>query len=532
LKRILLVSLILMVFITALFAGCMPISRNTASSDSAGEGILNLLGSDPATLDPAILVEANSAEYVLQIFNGLLRLDEKLEPAADIAHDWQISSDGLTYTFNLRRDVKFQKGRQLKAQDVKYSWERAVNPATGSQTAALYLGDIKGVAEVLAGKSNEISGLKIIDDYTMHVTLQSPKSYFLFKMTYPTTFVVDKDNIASGSEWWRNPNGTGPFKLKSWVQNESFTLERNDLFYGDKARLNQVKYQYNTGVSMDLYEMGNIDVTGVGTSYIDKVMDTSGPFYHELSVSPLLDFWYVGFNCAEPPFDDINIRRAFSLAIDKDKMISLIYRNMWQKADGILPPGLPGYNKGVAGLGFDINRAKELIRNSKYGDVTRLPLVVITAYGYGGDASAVLQAMAYQWKQNLGVEVQIRQLEPEKFSYLLKAETDQMFDGSWIADYPHPQDFIDILFHSGTNYNYGNYSNPEVDALIRQANQSGDQLQSFVLYQQAEQKIVDDAACIPVAFGGSYILVKPYVKNYTVNPLGFTDLGKVLVLEH
>ena len=239
---------------------------------------------------------------------------------------------------------------------------------------------------------------------------------------------------------------------------------------------------------MDLYEMGQIDVTGVATAYIDKVKDKAGPFYNELSVSPVLDFWYVGFNCSKPPFDDINIRRAFSLAIDKDKIISLIYRNMWQKANGILPPGLPGYNDKVAGLGFDVDRAKELIRNSKYSDISKLPPIVITAYGYGGDANAVLQAMVFQWKQNLGVEVQIRQLEPDKFSYYLKTEVDQMFDGSWIADYPHPQDFIDILFHSDTNYNYGNYSNPEVDNLIQQANKTISQEQSLALYQQAEQK--------------------------------------------
>jgi oligopeptide transport system substrate-binding protein len=532
LKRKFLVCLILIALITTVFSGCVTKSASTTSPDSGGEGVLNLLGSDPTTLDPAILVEANSGEYVLQLFSGLLRLDEKMEPVADITKDWQVSTDGLTYTFNLRHDVKFQKGRQVKAEDFKYSWERAVNPATGSQTAGLYLGDIKGVGEVLAGKSSQISGVKIIDDYTLQVTLESPKSYFLFKLTYPTTFVVDKENVSSGSEWWRKPNGTGPFKLQSWVQDESLTLERSDLFYGDKAKLKQVKYQYNTGMSMDLYETGQIDVTGVATIYLDKVTDKAGPFYQELSVSPILDFSYVGFNCSEPPFDDINIRRAFSLAIDKDKIISLMFRNMWHKADGILPQGMPGYNEKVAGLGFDVNQAKELIRNSKYGDITKLPPIVITSYGYGGDASALLQAMVYQWKQNLGVEVQIRQLEPDQFSYLLKAETDQMFDGSWIADYPHPQDFIDILFHSGTSYNYGNYSNPEVDALILQANQTLDQEQSFKLYQQAEQKIVDEAACIPIGFGGSYVLVKSYVKNYTVNPLGFTDLSKVSVLKH
>ncbi len=531
-KRAILLGWILILIITLVFPGCGAKSGNPAVSDSGGTGVLNLLGSDPATLDPAIMVEANSGEYVLQLFNGLLRLDQNLEPVADIANEWKLSSDGLKYTFYLRRDVKFQNGRQVKAEDVKYSWERAVSPATRSQTAELYLGDIRGVKEVLEGKTTEISGVELIDDYTLQVTLESPRSYFLFKLTYPSTFIVDRENVRSGAEWWRHPNGTGPFKLKSWVKDESLVLERNELFYGEKARLYQVRYQYNTGISMDLYETGQIDVTGVGTVYIDRVMDKTGTFYQELAISPLLDFWYVGFNCSEPPFDDVNIRRAFSLAVDKDKIVSLIFRDMWKKADGILPPGLPGYNEKVVGLGYDINRAKELIRNSRYGTTSQLPPITITAYGYGGDASAVLQAMVYQWQQNLGVDVQIRQLEPEKFSYLLKAEIDQMFDGSWIADYPHPQDFIDILFHSNRNYNYGNYSNPEVDALIQKANQTINQEQSINLYQQAEKIIVDEAACIPIAFGISYILVKPYVKDYAVNPLGFVDLSKVSVLEH
>ena len=528
-KKILLVFLAVIIISIPAASGCFLIQKEASSPAAGGQGVLNLLGFNPSTLDPAIAVEANSAQYIFQIFSGLLRLDAGLKPVGDIAFDWQTSPDGLTYTFNLREDVKFHDGRGLKAEDVKYSWERTASPATGSQTAALYLGDIAGVDDMLAGRASEISGVKVVDDYTLQVTLEAPVSYFLYKLTLPAAFVVDRENVESGSGWWRRPNATGPFKLKEWVPEESLMLERNSLYYGDKALLNQVKYQYNTGLSMDLYEMGNIDATGVGTAYIDKVMDQSGPFYRELTVSPLLDFWFVGFNCSEPPFDDVNIRRAFSLAVDKDKIISLIYRNMWEKADGILPPGLPGYNESLTGLDYDVEQARELIRSSRYGDASRLPPVTLTSYGYGGDAGAVLEAMAYQWKQNLGVDVQIRQLEPERYSYLLKDETDQMFDGSWIADYPHPQNFLDILFSTGTNYNYGNYSSPEFDALIDQANRAADPEQSFALYRQAEQIIVEDAACIPVSFGKNYMLVKPYVQGFTVSPLGFIDLSKVSV---
>jgi len=257
------------------------------------------------------------------------------------------------------------------------------------------------------------------------------------------------------------------------------------------------------------------------------VMDKSGAFYNDLSISSILSLTYIGFNCAQAPFDDASIRQAFSLAVDKDKIISLIYRDMEKKAEGILPPGMPGYNSAVKGLSFDPVKARSLIKSSKYGDVSKLPPITLTTYGYGAGAGNLLQALVFQWKENLGVDVKIRQLETERYFYNTQAEIDQMFMMSWSADYPHPQDFLDILFHSNTTYNYGSYSNTDVDNLVKQANRNLDTTQSFPLYQQAEQKIVDDAACIPISFGMNYLLVKPYIKGYVTNPLGFVDMQKV-----
>ncbi|MDD5702477.1 MAG: ABC transporter substrate-binding protein, partial [Dehalococcoidales bacterium] len=225
--------------------------------------------------------------------------------------------------------------------------------------------------------------------------------------------------------------------------------------------------------------------------------------------------------------DDINIRHAFSMAVDKDKIILLVYRDIAQKANGILPPGLPGYNPDVAGFSFDPHGARELFRASKYGDVSNLPTITLTTSGYGGSVGAVLESLVYQWKQNLGIDVVIRQIEPERFFYNTKTEIDQMYDIGWIADYPHPQNFLDIMFSTGSNYNYGSYSNPGVDALISQANQSSDHDESLALYRQAEQMIVDDAACLPLSFGENYILVKPHVQGYSIGPLGNADLSKV-----
>ena len=518
-KRITYLVLSLLILSSLLAGGC-------SCDDETGK-TLSLYGIDPYTLDPALSGEMTSHVYLMQLFSGLVRFDDNMEPAPDIAERWEVDSGGRTYTFYLRQDVKFHDGRKLTAEDFKYSWERACAPRTGSLTAATYLGDIVGVAEVIAGQAIDISGVKVINDYTLEVTIDAPKSYFLSKLTYPTAFVVDMAEAEGGGEWWRSPNGTGPFKLKQWRETEVLILERNELYYGGVAELNLVVFLLWSGIPMNMYETGEIDVAGVGASYIEKVTDETGPFYMDLRVVPELSFYYIGFNTAEPPFDDVNIRRAFSMAIDKDKLVSLVYKGTMEPADGILPPGMPGYNEDISGLEYDVEGAKELIANSSYGDVSQLPPITITTIGRGGAISRELEAVVYQWRENLGVEVTVRQLEPERFLYHLAEEKDEMFSTGWIADYPHPQDFLDILFHSGADNNYGAYSNPGVDALLEAAGVEQDSNSSLELYRQAEQMMVNDAACIPLSFGRSYVLVKPYVKGYELNPMGFAMLNEV-----
>jgi oligopeptide transport system substrate-binding protein len=520
--------LTVIILCTSTFSG-NPSGVNTNPVVSSPGGVLNLANVDPTTLDPAVSTETTSAQYIMEIYSGLLKLDKNLEPVADIAQSWDTSPDGTVYTFHLRQDVKFQNKKAVTASDFKYSWERVANPATRSRTASTYLGDIVGVNAVLSGQTSSISGLKVIDDYTLQLTIDSPKSYFLYKMTYPTTFVVDQVNVKSGANWWHKPNGTGPFKLDQWTQNQSLTLSRNEYYYGIKPTLSQVKYSFYSGVPMDLYETGDLDVTGVSTADIDKVMDKAGPFYPDLSISSNLSVSYIGFNCHKPPFDDVNVRKAFSLAIDKDKIIKLIYKDMEKRADGILPPGMPGYNPGLNKNTFDIDKAKELIKTSKYGDFSKLPPIVLTTYGAGGSVGPLLQALIYQWEQNLGVKVTIRQLEEERYFYNTKEEIDNMFDMAWSADYPHPQDFLDILFSSGSEYNYGGYNNTEFNALVSKANLTLNREQGFALYRQAEQILVDEAGCIPLAFGENYLLVKPRVKGFSLNPLGFAQLSEVSI---
>jgi oligopeptide transport system substrate-binding protein len=532
-KKAIIFILAVLVIATVAVSGCSLFNNSSAPrSASSSGGVLNLWESeDPTTLDPALQNELGSAQYILEIFSGLVKLDEKLQPAPDIARSWDITADGLTYTFHLRQDVTFQDGKALTARDVVYSWERTTDPATGSLNAATYLGDIVGVADKLSGKAGQISGVQATDDYTLQVKLNVPRSYFLYKLAYPTAMVMDQKNVSSGSDWWHKPNGSGPFKLAGWSKGQSLTLEKNTHYYGTQPLVDRVEFQFFTGLPMDLYETGKIDVANVYTDYLDRATDKAGPFYADLKVSPALGIYYVGFNCGQQPFDNVNLRKAFAMSVDKDKLISLVYRGMEEKANGILPPGMPGYNPGVAGTGYDVNQARELLKSSGI-DLSQPGQVTFTTYGYAGSAGGVLQALIYQWKQNLGIDVQVRQLEPERYFYNTKAEIDQLFDSGWSADYPHPQDFLDILFSSGSNNNYGNYASPQFDTLIQQANSTADQALSFGLYQQAEQIAVSDVACIPISFSKNYILVKPYVRGFSIDPLGFPTLDTVSILPH
>jgi oligopeptide transport system substrate-binding protein len=500
-------------------------------ADKTGGTLLNMYGIDPYSLDPATIGDATSILYVIQIFSGLVRFNENLEIVPDIAEDWDISDDGTVYTFYLRDDILFHSGKKVTAGDFKYSWERACQPTTGSQTAATYLGDITGAGEVIVGEKENISGVEAIDDHTLRITIEEPKSYFLYKLTYATAFVVNKNNVESSKDWWRNPDGTGPFKLQRWDDNSLLVLERNEYYASQNSLhgVSTINFQLWAGRPMDLYETGQIDIGHVSLDYIEKVTDANGDFHSQLEILPELNVTYLGFNCQKPPFDDIDIRRAFSMVINRDKLTSLVYKDAVNSAVGILPPGMPGFNESLNGILHDLEFAHQLIGESKYGSVINLPPISITTGGWGGQIPSELEAIIHEWRLNLGVEVEVRQLEPEVYLYELIQEKDELFYWGWSADYPHPQNFLEILFASGSEYNIGEYSNQEVDELLKMASREQDPEISYELYRKAEQILVSEAACLPLWYGKSYVLVKPYVEGYSLNPLGYTMLSEVTI---
>jgi len=490
-------------------------------SDINRDEAVLLAGSQPRTLDPA-LTHGGPDSPIGAIFSGLVGLDPTLQVQPDLAAGWEVSEDGLVYTFYLRRDATFHDGRPLTAEDVVFSWERALNPETGSDTALTYLGDIVGAADMQAGRSKRVSGLNAIDDTTLEVRIDSPKVYFLSKLTFPVAFIVDKNNVEQ-PDWERLPNGTGPFQLQEWSDDEILILARNEGYYRELPAIKQVVYLIGSGIPLFMYEKGEIDLVGISGSTLERVQDPNNPLYADLRLGSDMCTNYIGFNNREAPFDDPRVRQAFSYALDRDKIISGIYQGNALPALGLLPPGLPGYSGEIAGYEFDPQKARDLLVEAGYEQPGDFPLVTYTTAGYGS-IDSLETAIITMWQENLGVTVEPVLVDPYNYLDALYAgNTGDIFSSGWCADYPDPENFLDLLFYTGSAQNLSGYHNGQVDALLEEARTESDINRRLALYREIEELVVSDAPVFFLAHSLSAILVKPELQGYVLTPIGIAQ---------
>ena len=525
-----------------LVLGCSSTDLGAASTAPAGvpaaavagiprDQALYLAGGEstnPRDYDPA--TEHDAGDKLL--YSGLVSLDPHLKLVPDLAASWDLSADGRVYTFHLRTNARFHDGRAVTAQDVVYSWERAADPATASDTVLTYLGNIVGVDAMHSGQASHVSGLQVLDDHTLQVSIDAPIPYFLYKLTMPVAFVLDRNNVNSGSDWYRKPNGTGPYKLTRWDSFQDMVYQRNDDFYLNPPAIPYVVIQLYSGTGMQLYESGQIDITGVYSIDVPRVLDPSEALHADLHSGVDLCTNYVVFDASQPPFDDPKVRQAFSMAVDRQKYVDVVMNGVGIPAKGLYPPALPGYSLELKGLPYDPAAARQLLAQSRYGGAQGLPPIVYTDYGVGNVAGSSVAALAQMWQQNLGVTITIQNIDPSRYYDLLySGHHGQLFAGGWCADYPDPENFADVLFHTGAQQNTGNYSNPALDAVLDRARLERDVTRRIALYQQAEQLIVQDAPALFLSHDISYVLVKPYVKGYVLTPITIS-LERYLSLQH
>lgn len=493
---------------------------NTAGGICSGKTLI-VPGSQPNTvLDPIQVVDVSTSEYVVEIFGGLVTLDPTLQVVPDIAERWEITNGGRTYTFRLRDNVVFHTGnqRRVTAEDIKYSIERAADPANASPTVVAYLGNIVGLKDRFQGKASSVSGVKIIDERTIQIDLLEPSDYFIYELTYPVSFVVDRQQIESDPRnWTRNPNGTGPFRLAEFKPAERIRLVKNPRYHLGAPKLDEVIFQLGGGSLLTQYQNDEIHITPVPASLLDSIRDGSSPFAKDYRSYPGLATFYFTLNPNKPPFDDPKIRQAFAMSIDRETINTVLLFDYYQVANGIVPGAMPGRASNIQTYPYDPARAKQLLSESKYA--SNMPRIILTYAGTGAAPGDLLVAIQENWQTVLGVTVELQAVDTAAFLREQRQGNFQIQSDGWSADYPDPENFLGKLFASDSPLNYTKYRNPEVDTLLQQARIETDRERRYRLYGQAEQKIIDDASIIPTFWSVEHQLVKPCVKGLPDAPM-------------
>ncbi len=527
------------------FATSLAIADLQPFSVQREEALVLYLDLGPLTMDPALATEAGSAQYIGHIFGGLVRLNDDLEPAEDLA-TWTVSDDGLTYTFTIKEGATFHDGTSVTANDVVYSWERALSPDLTIPGGALpYLDDIVGAREYAAGEADSISGVTTQDDDTLIVTIDAPKSYFLSKLSHTYASVLKEDNVYEaqptppGSEtdaedsdvenpWWHTAIGTGPYRLEDFIQGRAMHLRAYEGYHGEQPNVRDVVYLFHSGLPIPMIQEGVVDATTLSLRSYQALQEEESPLVDYVAVTPALSVSYLGFNTAIAPFDDPDVRRAFLWSLDREA----IYGDDAEEvaiAQGFMPPGLPGYDENIAPIPYTPERAKALFDSTEYGQMEDRPAIFVAL---GGSISPVQRAAFAMWEENLGVRIVYQEFGQSYFyglSRILEGDEDitgaNIYEYGWIADYPDPHNFLDTLFHTESEKNAGKAGTAEIDALLEQARTAGDD--RLELYQQIERALVEEAVAVPLQFGADYLLVADRVRNLFVNAQGFLNVSDV-----
>ena len=463
-------------------------------TQAASDDIFVLLSDEPQTLDPAVHTGTVTGP-LKALFGGLVRLDGDMNVVPDIAQDWSVSANGKVYTFDLRYDAYFHNGDWVTTEDVVYSWERATDPETGSSTARVYLGDIVGVQEKLAGEADEISGVEALDRFTIRVTLTSPRRTFLQKLTHPVASVVDRSNAEAG-DLAERPNGTGPFTFVAWSRGQGLVLGRSRSYHLERPKLRGVVYRFNEDDPLSVYPSQQIDVVSVPIEQIVRARDPRDALYSDHVSVPTFCTHYLAFDTTVAPFDDARVRQAFAKALDLDKIISVVMKGTVDRAYTLVPPGISGHNEAMTAGPF----IPEVARSLLWGVTDRLAAL-------SPIPSAVdNRTMVWMWGEYLGLDVQA-------FTGPL-AEQAGVWRDTWCPDYLDAENYLETLLHSDGRHNRFGYSNPEIDALLEEAAISPEPTLRAETYKRIESIARDDWVVVPLWHERRHELVHQYVVGY------------------
>ncbi len=493
---------------------------------------------DPCSLDPPASYANTAIQICQNLFDGPTALNDDLEVVPSLAKSWEISQDGLLYTFHLREDVKFHDGKPFTASDLKYSWERSLWPETGSYSTFM-MGPIEGASAVEKGETRVLESVTVIDDYTIQVKLAFEAGYFLSLTSRWQYWAVDKDTIDKyGDDWTRagKLNGTGAYELAEWVEGDHVTLTVNPNYWGRKGEVDRVEMPIipDVATAMLQYEAGEVDAVANLTS-ADVLRYSLDPILKEqLQITPVLRVTWLGLNMNMPPFGDNKaLREALAYGIDRQKLVDVVFQGIFLPAYSFLPPGMPCHNPDLKPYAFNLEKARAKMEEAGYPEGEGLDEYKITLYvSERRERVAIIEFVQAQLLENLGISAALEIIPGMTYNSRLLAHDMQMFRGGMGADYPDAQEFLEYLAMCGYTTNYGEYCNPALDLLVLEGNRETDPVKRCQYYGAAEEIFLRDVAIIPLVYNAQTMVVKPYVEGFSYTPIYVVPFNQVDIVDH
>ncbi|HEY5467330.1 MAG TPA: peptide ABC transporter substrate-binding protein [Clostridia bacterium] len=497
------------------------------------------VGPEPDSIDPAYNEAVDGATMLIHAFAGITKLDKNGVPQPDMAKEVKVSTDLLTYTITLRDGLKWSDGKALVAQDFIYAWQRAIDPKNAT-TYGYMLGNIKGVNDIIAAKPdskydlNSI-GAKATDDKTIVITLDAPTSYFMEILAFPTLFPVRKDIVEGNDKWATDPKtyiSNGPYRMKSWVTKSEIVFEKNPNYYDAKSigpdTIRFVLMDDDNAILAAFKSGGIMFADSFPNDEIDALRSTP-----EFNLASQLGTYYVGFNCTKAPFDNVKVRQALSLAIDRNFIVEKIGKAGQLPAGAYVPVGMTDgdptkefrtvggdyYSVKAADYAANVTKAKALLSEAGYPDGKGFPKFEYMFNTSTGN-KLIAEALQNMWKTTLGVDCTLVEQEWGVFLTTRQNGAYQVARNGWLADYNDPITFLDMWVTGGGN-NDSKWSNKDYDALIAGVKASGDRIKRYADMHKAEDILMKEAPVAPIYYYVDLYLKSTKLNGFYTSPLGF-----------